>query len=111
MSTEENLVRLRDNIARLSYTADNCDIVMTNEYTGKIWFDLRTITLEKEPLSIQEDIEDIERDQSAIDNIKQNRELVKTLATKTHEQLLKIYGLHITRSKRLLGTIDTIPSC
>lgn len=57
MTIEKNLDRLRENIAKFSYTVDNCDMVMTNEYTGKIWFDLRTITLEKEPLSEQENKE------------------------------------------------------
>lgn len=57
MTIEKSFVRLRENIAKLSYVADNCDIVMTNEYTGKIWFDLRTITLRKESLSEQENKE------------------------------------------------------
>ena len=48
MTIEKELVRLRDNIHRLDWAADNCDTVMTNEFTGKIWFDLRTITLGKE---------------------------------------------------------------
>ena len=56
MTIEKELARLRENISKLSYTADNCDIVMTNEFTGKIWFDLRAITLGKE-LSKQENEE------------------------------------------------------
>jgi hypothetical protein len=56
MTIEKDLVRLRENIAKLSYAADNCDIVMTNEFTSNIMFDLRTITLGK-ALSKQENEE------------------------------------------------------
>ena len=56
MTIEKDLTRLIENIAKLYYAADNCDIVMTNEFTSNIMFDLRTITLGK-PLSKQENKE------------------------------------------------------
>lgn len=55
--------------------------------------------------------EDIMRDQSAVNNIIQNRDLVTTLATRSPDELIEIYNSHIIRSQSLLQTIGTIPVC
>jgi len=55
--------------------------------------------------------EDIVRDQLAINNIMQNRELVTTLATRSPDELIEIYNSHLVRSNRSLLKIDIIPIC